>query len=177
MGYFNVTLVLLRESRDPKIFLPDFHEKLKLIGVTPEINKYEYLVFNDSRDDDEKDPIELYETMTEATVLDMLCSWKGLGLLSYRHPDFSFPFSINYLSWDDVTLGGFDIGFYNKEFYNQDAGTKHEKLIREIGTIADYKYIVGDIGMASDNCIESHLTLAETEAFIESHTFEINIRR
>jgi hypothetical protein len=143
MSSFDVTLFLLKEKKEPRSFMIDFNEKLKSINVLLEKNDYEIIVFNDSRNEEEKEHIYLNESMTDEEIIDWVCSWKGLGLLSYRHPDFSMPLSINYLSWDDEYLYGFDVGFASTDTVFKKE--KHEKLMAKISEFIDYEYIVGNV--------------------------------
>ncbi len=84
-----------------------------------------------------------------------------MGLLSYRHPDFNFPISINYLSWDDCHIQGFDIGFYGAEFKNSESSEKQQNLIKSIKELDNFEAVVGDIGNSSVDYINLHLPLSE----------------
>jgi hypothetical protein len=176
MGYFHTTLVLFKKKKDPKSFLENFHNSLKNIGITLEKDEHEIIVFNDSRTEEEKEPIELQELMTDEAVLHLVAAWKGLGMLSYRHPDFRFAFSINYLTWDDEAVDGFDIGFYGKELKTKEEEERHQDIILEIGKLVDYEYIVGDIGNTSNKYIDLRKDLNVIKKFIQKNSFEIDIR-
>lgn len=63
-------------------------------------------------------------------VLCSLCAWSGLGLLSYRHPKFEFPFTLNFHTWNDKLIDGFTIGFNGHEALVK--GKEKEQLIFEI---------------------------------------------
>lgn len=143
MSSFDMTLFLLKEKKEPKSFMIDFNEKLKSINVLLEKNDYEIIVFNDSRDEEEKEHIYLNESMTDEEIIDFVCSWKGLGLISYRHPDFRMPLSINYLTWDDEYLYGFDVGFASNDTVFKEE--QHKKLMIEISEFIDFEYVVGNI--------------------------------
>lgn len=78
MSSFDMTFFLLKEKKKPKSFMIDFNEKLKSINVLLEKNDYEIIVFNDSRDEEEKEHIDLNESMTDEEIIDLVCSWKGL---------------------------------------------------------------------------------------------------
>ena len=57
MSYFNGTLLLLKEKKEPKSFMLDLNEKLKSINVLLPKSDYEIIIFNDSRNEEEKDYI------------------------------------------------------------------------------------------------------------------------
>jgi hypothetical protein len=176
MGYFDVTLVLLKTKKDPGSFLAEFHKELRIINVTLEKDEND-IIFNDSITDEEKEPFELNESMTDDEVLDLLCSWKGLGLLSYRHPDLSLPFSINYLTWDDKNIDGFDIGLYGKEFRNEEDEERHKTFVTKIGSLVDFETIIGDIGNTSEKYINLRQDLSQVKEIIKHNTFDIDIRQ
>jgi hypothetical protein len=143
MGGFHTTFVLLKNKQEVKPFLLDFHKKLKRINVLLEKDEHEIVCFNDSKEE-EKEHIYLDENKTDEEIIDLICSWKALALVSYRHPDFRFPFSINYLTWDEETIQGIDIGFYDKEFRTIEADETHQKFIYEVAGLLDYDFFVGD---------------------------------
>jgi len=143
MSSFDETLFLLKEKKEPKSFMMNFNEKLQSINVLLEKGEYEIVVFNDSRNDEEKEHMYLNESMTDEQIIDLVCSWKGLGLISYRHPDFSMPLSINYLTWDDEDIYGFIISFAGNDIVFEEE--KHKKFISKISEFIDYEYIVGDV--------------------------------
>lgn len=175
MGSFEESLVLLKEGQEPKPFISKLHQKLKDIDFILEIDDYEYIVFNDTRDEKEKEPISLKNSMSENEVIHELCSWKGLGLLSYRHPNFQFQVSINYVSWDDILINGFTISFYGKDVIFREKAKKD--LLLEIANLVDYKYVVGDIDNTSKTYIHLEQKLPKIINYIENHTFEIDIRK
>lgn len=177
MGYFNLTLVLFKEKKHPKTFLVDFHKKLKTISIILEKDDYEIIVFNDSIQGEEKEPIELNESMTDEDVINLVCFWKGLGMLSYRHPNFRYAFSINYLTWDDKFIDGFDIGFYSSEFRTNEDDKNHRKIISEIGNLVEYECIVGDIGNVSNHYIDLKQDLTKIKEIIKNKTFDIDSRK
>jgi hypothetical protein len=166
MGYFDTTLFLFKEEKQALSFLPNFHQQLVSLNITPELEEGTIIVFNDLRSGEEMDYIELESDISESELLQLLCSWKGLGLLSYRHPDFSFPFSINYLSWDDSRIQGFDIGFYSGEFKNSESSEKQQKMIKSIMELDDFEAVVGDIGNSSVDYINLRLPLSEIKELI-----------
>lgn len=174
MSYFNGTLVLLKEKKEPKSFMLDLNEKLKSINVLLPKSDYEIIVFNDSRNEEEKDYIELDVSMTDEDVIDLVCSWKSLGTLGYRHPDFNFELGINYLTWDDKNVYGFKIFFARKDTMFED--NRHEKLISKISEFVDYEYVVGDINEESENYIQMEESLEEIKEHILKNSFEIDSR-
>jgi len=104
--------------------------------------------------------------------VDLICSWKGLGLVTYRHPDFRLEVDINYLTWDDKLLRGFVISFAGSDMvYKQDI---QKKLISEISEFVDYEYIVGDISNVSRNYIRMEESLDKIKEQILNNTFEID---
>jgi hypothetical protein len=176
MSSFNVTLLLLEEKKEPKSFILDFNEKLKSIDVLLQKSDYEIIAFNDSRDKEEKEPVGLDESMADEYIIDLVCSWKGLGLLSYRHPDFKFELGINYLTWDDKHIYGFEISFADKDLVG-DRCVKHKELVYKIAEFIEYKYIVGDVDRSSKNYISREESLNKIKEFILNNSFEIDIRK
>jgi hypothetical protein len=175
MSNFDETLILLKEKKEPKLFIMDFNEKLKSIDVVLEKDEYEIIVFNDTRNEEEKDYVELDESMTDEQVTDLICSWKGLGLLLYRHPDFRFQVGINYLTWDDQYLHGFEISFSDKDLTFE--GTdKQKELILKISQFIHYEYIVGDVGNASRTYISMKESLEGIKEHIMNNSFTIDSR-
>ncbi|WP_185287848.1 hypothetical protein [Chryseobacterium lactis] len=175
MSNFDETLVLLKEKKDPKSFIMDFNEKLRSVVVLLEKDKDEIIVFNDTQNEEEKEYVELGESTTDEQVVDLICSWKGLGQLLYRHPDFRFQIGINYLTWDDQSLHGFVISFSDKDLAFE--GTdKQKELILKIAQFIDYEYIVGDIGNVSKNYISMGKSLEEIKEHIMNHSFTIDSR-
>lgn len=172
MSSFDITLFLLKEKKEPKLFMIDFNEKLKSINVLLEKNDYEIIVFNDSRNEEEKEHMYLNESMSDEQIIDMVCSWKGLGLISYRHPDFSMPLSINYLTWDDKYLDGFSVGFASNDTIFKEE--QHEKLMTEISEFIDYEYVVGNIDSLDWN-IEL-LSLDKIKELMLNNSFKIDSR-
>ncbi|MCS4301036.1 hypothetical protein [Chryseobacterium sp. BIGb0232] len=175
MSNFDETLVLLKEKKDPKSFIMDFNEKLRSVDVLLEKDEDEIIVFNDTRHEEEKDYVELDESMTEEQVIDLICSWKALGLLSYRHPDFRLQIGINYLTWDDQSLHGFEISFSDKDLAF-DGTDRQTELILKISQLIDYEYIVGDVGHASRNYISMEESLEKIKEHIMSNSFTIDSR-
>ena len=174
MGWFDISLILLKEKQDPRSFLLEIDRKLKAISVLLEVDDSDIIVFNDTRDEKENDVFDLNQTMSAKDIYGKVCDWPGLGLLSYRHPDFSFPITINYHSWDDHLLDGFTIGFNGHEVINK--SVQKAALIIAIGNLFESKFIVGDIGNASGNYIDLDQTLKEVLSYIEQHKFEIDQR-
>jgi hypothetical protein len=116
-----------------------------------------------------KKTVDLNETMSIETIIEILSSAPGLGLLSYRHPNFNHIVSINYLSWDDNLIHGFSIGFNGKEVC---LGQKKEdslSLIHEISELVDYKYVIGSI--YDDSNIRTEYELSSVLKYIEETTF------
>ncbi len=145
MGWFDETLVILKEEQERNHFLKTFHEKLNALAVTLDIDDDEFICFNDTRNEEEKDLVDLSQDLKTEDVLKTLCQWPGLGILSYRHPNFSHYVSINYHTWNDDQIKAFVIGFNGKEVA---FGTKEEKsleLILQISNLVDYECVVGSI--------------------------------
>lgn len=171
MGWFDVTFVLLKEKQVPLSFLLDLHKKFSTIHLALEIDDDEFIVFNDTQNGSEKENIDLNNAMLHEEVIRLLCDWQGLGLLSYRHPAFNFPITLNYLTWDDTFLGGFTIGFNGHEVSAKQ--NKKEQLIKAIISLVDYQFAIGDIG---DIYIGSGENLSEILRYIENQKFEIDLR-
>ncbi|MEJ5102690.1 hypothetical protein [Chryseobacterium sp. MYb328] len=144
MSSFDETLVLLKEKKDPKLFIMDFNEKLKSIDVLLGRHRSVVVIFHDTQTEEEKEYIELDEPVADEYVIDLLCSWKGLGFLSYRHPDFELGLGISYLTWDDEHIYGFLISFAGNDVMFEGA-VKQKELILKISQLIDYEYIVGDV--------------------------------
>lgn len=174
MGYFNTTLVLLKKTETPEVFLLNFHEKLKAIGVILQKSNDEIIVFNDSCSGQEKEPFQLNESLSDIDIIHKMTEWKSLGLLSYRHPNFNFAFTINYLTWDDTFIYGFDIGFYSKEFKTTLDTIKHRDFITQISNVIDYEFIVGDIGNVSEDYIDLKQSLPAIKEIIKNKSFDID---
>lgn len=174
MSYFNGTLILLKEKKESKSFILELNENLKSIGVLFQKSDSEVIAFNDSRNDEEKEPIWLDTSMTDEEIINLVCSWKGLGILPYRHSEFKFELGINYLTWDDKHIYGFVISFARKDTLFED--NRHEKLIYEISKFVDYKYVVGDINEESKNYISMEEGLDEIKEHILKSSFEIDSR-
>lgn len=79
MGSYNTTLILFKEKQDPRTFLFDFHQKIKNINILLEKDDYRRIIFNDKRDGKEQESIELDKSMTDENIIDLVCSWGGLG--------------------------------------------------------------------------------------------------
>ena len=174
MGWFDVTLVLLKEKQLPISFLVDLHRNFKTINLKLEIDDYEFIVFNDTRDDKENQNKDLNKSMQSDEVIKHLCDWPGLGLLSYRHPDFNFSVTINYLTWDDKSINGFSIGFNGHEAAAKQINKF--QLINDIAGLVNYQYTIGDIGDCSDNYIDLRENLSEVIRHIKNRKFEIDLR-
>lgn len=173
MSNFDETLILLKVKKEPKSFIMDFNEKLKSIDVLLEKDEDEIIVFNDTRNEEEKDYVELEGLMTDEQVVDVICSWKGLGLLSYRHPDFRLQIGINYLTWDDQYLHGFEVSFSDNDL-SYDGADKQKELILKMSQFIDYEYIVGDVGNASKNHISMEESLERIKEHILNNSFRID---
>ena len=175
MGWFDVTLVLLKERQNSKPFLVDLHRKLETIDFVLEINDEEFIVFNDTQDRREKETVHLTSSMSVNEVLGFLWTWSGLGLLSYRHPKVEFPITLNFHTWNDKLIDGFTIGFNGREVLSKKK--EKEQLIFDISGLVDYKYVVGDIGNVSDTYINLEQSLSAIIQYIESQKFEVEIRK
>ncbi|NIF06634.1 hypothetical protein F3J23_14385 [Chryseobacterium sp. Tr-659] len=175
MGSYNTTLVLLKEKQHPKTFLSNFHKKIKDINVVLEKDEYQRIIFNDKRNEEEKEPIELDKLMSDEDIIDLLCSWGGFGLLSYRHNDVEFALYINYLSWDDQFIEGIEVSFKetHKNYINKNK-IKDDVIIK-IANCIDYKLVVGSIGDSEDN-FRMDLDLEYNLKYIENKKFDIDIR-
>lgn len=77
MGSFNNTLILLKNNKNAKEFLVDFHEKLLKINISFE-RSWRKIIFNDKRNGEEKKPVEFEDFDTDKEIIDLLCSWYGL---------------------------------------------------------------------------------------------------
>ena len=174
MSYFDTTLVLLKEGQIPKPFLKTLHEKLCDIGLNLEIDDEEFIVFNDTLNGEENEVFYLNHKMDLEQVLKHLSDWKGLGLLSYRHENFRFPVTIDFLTWDDNLLHGFTIGFNGKEV-SLNKKVK-EELIFEIIQFVEFKYVIGDISNVSNTYINLRQNLSEIINYIEKTNFDLDIR-
>lgn len=175
MSYFNGTFILLKEKKDPKSFILAFNEHLKSIDVLLQKSDYEIIVFNDSREEEEKEYIELDNSMANEEVVDLLCSWKGLGLLTYRHPDFQFEIWINYFTWDDEYVNGFKVSFADNDLIY--GGDKQKEFLVKITESIDYEYVVGDVNENSENYISMEESLDKIREHIVKNSFKIDSRR
>jgi len=176
MGSYNTTLVLFKEKQDPKTFLSDFHKKIKDINVVLEKSDYQRIVFNDKRNEEEHEPIELYKLMTDEDIIDLLCSWGGLGLLSYRQNDIELALSINYVSWDDKFIEGIEVTF-NRSYQNYINKNKiKDDVIIKIANCIDYKLVVGSIGDSEDE-FRTDLDLEYNLEYIKNKKFDIDLRK
>jgi len=174
MASYNETFILLKKPIDPKAFLLGFHQKLKALSCVLEKDDSNFISFNDARNGEEKEILYLNETMSDSEIIEELYSWKALGCLSFRHPDFSFELTIDYRTWDDKNLYGFNIAFNNKDVLRN--REKHRLFIFEISNAIDYKYIVGDIYPDSNTYLNLALTLDAIEEMIRKQKFEIDYR-
>lgn len=175
MSYYNSTLILFKEKQDPKTFLSDFHKKLKEINILLEKYYYQQVIFNDKRNEEEHEPIELDRSMTDEDIIDLVCSWGGFGLLSYRHNDIEFTLSINYVSWDNQFIEGIEVSF-NASHQNYINKNKiKDNVIIKIANYIDYKLVVGGIGDSEDD-FRTDLDLEYNLKYIENKKFDIDIR-
>jgi hypothetical protein len=175
MGWFDVTLVLLKEGQIPKPFLLNLHKKFEGINLNLIIEDDEFIIFNDTQDGKENEIFYLNNLMYLEQVLNHLCNWKSLGLLSYRHSNFRFPITIDFRTWNDNLLHGFTIGFNGKEAVLNEK-TK-EQLILDIINLVDFKYVVGDIANTSNTYINLEQSLPDIIAYIEKCKFDLDIRK
>jgi hypothetical protein len=176
MGWFDVTLVLLKERQNSKSLLLNLHRKFETINLVIEIDDDVFIVFNDTRDGREKEIAHLNSSMSVDKVLSLLCDWPGLGLLSYRHPKFKFPITLNFHTWADELIDGFTIGFNGHEVLSKEKEKEKEQIIFDIIRFVDYKYAVGDIGNVSDTYINLEQPLSTIIKYIENKKFEMDIR-
>ncbi|WP_343664443.1 hypothetical protein [Chryseobacterium mucoviscidosis] len=175
MGSYNSTLILFKEKQDPKTFLSDFHKKLKEINILIEKNYYQRVIFNDKRNEEEHEPIELDRSMTDEDIIDLVCSWGGFGLLSYRHDDIEFTLSINYVSWDDEFIEGIEV-FYNASHQNYiNKNEIKNDIIIKLVNCTDYKLVVGSIGDSEDD-FRTDLDLEYNLKYIKNKKFDIDLR-
>lgn len=175
MSSFDETLVLLKEKKDPRSFMIDFNEKLRSIDVLLGRHGSVVVIFHDTQNEEEKEYIELDEPVVDEDVIGLICSWKGLGFLSYRHPDFKLGLGISYLTWDDEHVDGLLISFSNKDLYFEGLD-KQKELILKISQWIDYEYIVGDIGNTSGNYIRMEESLEKIKEHIMNNSFTIDSR-
>lgn len=174
MGNFNNTLIVLKNDNNAKDFLMDFHRKLFKLNISLE-KDWGFVVFNDKRNDEEKEPFELNDFNTDEEIIDFLCSWEGLGLLSYRHIDIEFPFHINYISWDDKCLQGIEISYkFSHENYINRNSIKNNVILKIIEFI-DFKLVAGGVGDSEDD-FRVDLDLEYNLKYIENKKFDIDIR-
>lgn len=174
MGNFNTTFILLKKNENAKEFLFDFHEKLLKLDISLE-KELGRIIFNDKRNDEEKEPFELKNFNTDEEIIDSLCSWRGLGLLSYKHINIEFPFLINYISWDDTYLQGIEISFRGsaKNYTNRDRIKNN--VILKIAERVNFQLIVASIGNSEDD-FRADLDLAYNLEYIKNKKFDIDIR-
>lgn len=145
MGWSNSTLFILKEKQKPKDFVTKLIEQLKTIGWRLAL-KEESVYFNDSAvSEEEKEPIYFEEELSEQEIIDLLVSWKGLGGLVFFALDFEFPVSIDFLSWDDVSIEGFCIGFNGKDKILLYEREKHKNIIYKISEFVNFKLVVGNV--------------------------------
>lgn len=175
MGWFDVTFVMLKERQIPKPFLLNLHKKFEEIGLVLEIEDDELIVFNDTQIGQENEPFYLNNLMSLEQVLDHLCNWPGLGLLSYRHSNFRLPVTIDFRTWDDNLLDGFTVGFSGREAVLNEKLKK--ELISDITKFVDFKFVVGDISNVSSTYINLELGLPEILEYIGKSKFELDIRK
>jgi hypothetical protein len=174
MGSFNNTFILLKNYENAKYFLVDFHVQLLKLNISLEKN-WGAIVFNDQRNDAEKEPFEFEDFKTDEEIIDIVCSWKGLGLLSYRHLNIEFPFYINYISWDDQSLQGMEISYkLSAENYTNRDNIK-DNIILKIIELIDPELAVGSIGNSEDD-FRTDLDLEYNLKYIENKKFDIDSR-
>ncbi len=166
--------MILKERQVPKYFLLDLHKKFYEMNLALEIEDNELIVYNDTQNGLESEPFYLNNLMTLEQVLNHLCNWPGLGLLSYRHSNFRLPVTINFHTWDDNLLDGFTIEFDGSEVALNEKLKK--ELISDITTLVDFKYVVGDISNVSSTYINLQQSLPEILEYVEKWKFEIDIR-
>ncbi|MFZ4929413.1 hypothetical protein [Chryseobacterium sp. Mn2064] len=175
MGIFNSTLILLKEKKAPASMILELNENLKSIGILLQKSDYARIIFNDSRNEEEKEPITLQKSHTDEEVIGLLSSWKGLGLLSYRHINIEFPFLINYISWDDQYLQGLEISYQlSAENYTNRDHIKDDILLKIIEFINPL-LAVGSIGNSEDE-FRVDLGLEYNLDYIKNKKFDIDIR-
>jgi len=174
MGNFNKTLILLKKNENAKKFLVDFHEKLLKINISLK-KDFGVVIFNDKRNEEENEHIELEGFKTDEEIIDFLCSWEGLGLLSYKNINIEFPFHINYISWDDEYLQGIEISYLSSaENYSNRNNIKNNVILKII-ELVDFKVVVGSIGDSEDD-FRTDLDLEYNLKYIENKKFDIDIR-
>lgn len=169
MSWFDETLVILNVVQKRKAFLTDFHSRLALLNVNLELNNDAFICFNDTRTGEEKEPINLSDNEHVANVIQTLAEWPALGILTYRHPNFSHEITIDYLTWDDVDIHAFTIGFNGKEVCFNPKKEKSIALINQISDSVDYKYAVGNI--YGEIGINPNKDLSEILKYIEQTKF------
>lgn len=170
MGWFDVTFIILKDAQERKSFLTTFHTKLAKLNVHLDIDEGEFICYNDTRSGEEKEITDLSKDMSVEDVIDLLSEWPGLGILSYRHPDFSHYVTINYLTWDDKHIHGFTIGFNGKEVCLSPKQEKSIELINQLSELVDCKYVVGSID--DDPGIDFNDDLPEIVKYIEQTKFK-----
>jgi hypothetical protein len=144
MGWSNSTLFLLKEKQKPKDFVTELVKQLKTIEWTLALSE-ESVCFNDSVSGEEKESIYFEEETSEQEIIDLLVSWKGLGMLVFFVPEFEFPVVVNFLSWDDISLEGFSVECNGKENLFFSTADKHKTIIVKISEFISFKLIVGDV--------------------------------
>ncbi|MGH1517946.1 hypothetical protein [Chryseobacterium sp. JK1] len=175
MSNFDETFILLKEEKEPLPFIVNLNEKLKTIQVVLQKSDYELVAFNDTRDEEEKESIWLDESMTDEDVIDLVCSWKGLGMLTYRHPDFLLDFGVAFMTWDDEHIQGVMISFAERDTAFE-REVKHRELIVKISQFLEYEYVVGDVGNTSRSYISMEESLDKIKEHILNSSFTIDSR-
>ncbi|MFZ4929420.1 hypothetical protein [Chryseobacterium sp. Mn2064] len=175
MSNFDETFILLKEEQKPLPFITNLNKKLKTIHVLLQKSDYELVAFNDTRDEEEKEPIWLDESMTDEEVIDLICSWKGLGMLTYRNPDFLFDIGVAFMTWNDEHIQGIMISFAEKDTVFE-REVKHRELIVKISQFLDCEYVVGDIGNTSRSYISMEESLDKIKEHISKSSFTIDSR-
>ncbi|KPH14706.1 hypothetical protein [Chryseobacterium sp. ERMR1:04] len=174
MGNFNTTFILLKKNEIAREFLFYFHEKLLKLDISLE-KEWGRIIFNDKRNDDEKEPFELKNFKTDEEIIDSLCSWEGLGLLSYKHINIEFPFYINYISWDDTYLQGIEISFKGSAENYTNRDRIKNNVILKIAERVNFQLIVGSMGNSEDD-FRANLDLVYNLEYIKDKKFDIDIR-
>lgn len=169
MGWFDQTLIILNEEQERNHFLASFHMNLASLNLKLDIGDDDFICYNDTRSGEEKDCENLSERMNSEDVLKLLSEWSGLGILSYRHPNFSHCVTIDYLTWNDNQVQALVIGFNGKEV---GFGSKEEKsleLIHQISELVAFKCVVGNI--YDDVSIDFNRDLSDILEYIRQTKF------
>lgn len=177
MGWFDVTQVILEKAQDRNTFLSSFNNRLMSLDIKLDIEDGEFIGYNDTNSGEEKEITDLDDGMKTEDVLKLLSQWPGLGILSYRHPNFLHYITIDYLTWDDNLVYGFTIGFNGKEVCLDPKKKQSRLLINEISQLVDYRCVVGNIDNVSSTYINTSNKLSSILEYIEKTTFEFDKRK